>query len=311
MPPYPGIPYGSAPAWCFPVAEFSLFFLFLFCLAYAVKQGKRDVTYLLGGLAFGLILEYIEVIAGMGYTYGQFTVMLGKAPLNIPVCIGCGWGIIMYTARLFSDSLKLGLWACVAFDTLLAINIDLSMDTVAYRLHMWHWNWAGTNLNPLTADWFGIPYGNFFGWQMVVFFYSAFSRLFERWLVKDTKTSVVKFILVTILALLCAEILLFGFEAYFEKFLLQYLGITSMHRFVGVIIICIAIVIWGWRNRNVAPDKIPAIAWFVPAWFHAFFFAVFFIVGFYLENRWMTIAACVNLLIGVIIHVAPVRFGRK
>src|ERR1700759_3353645 len=178
MPPFPGMPYGPAAPWSFPLFECSMYLLFLICLAHALRQGKQSVSYLFGGLAFGLLLEYIEVITG-SYTYGRFMIMFGKAPLDIPLCIGAGWGIIMYTARLFSDRLGLSLWACAALDTLLALNIDLSMDTVAYRLHMWHWNWSGTGLNPLTAQWFGIPYANFVGWQTVVFCYSAFSRLWE------------------------------------------------------------------------------------------------------------------------------------
>src|SRR5271170_3517437 len=122
MPPFPGIPYGPAPAWCFPIAEISIFALFVLCLYHAAKHARSLVTYLLGGVAFGLILEYIEVLTGGGYTYGRFFFMLGHPPIYIPVCIGVGWGIILYTARLFSDSLGLSLWTAAAFDTLLALN---------------------------------------------------------------------------------------------------------------------------------------------------------------------------------------------
>jgi uncharacterized membrane protein len=112
-------------------------------------------------------------------------IMLGNAPLDIPLCIGLGWGAIMYTARLFTDCYQLPLWSVAALDTLLTISIDLSMDTVAYCLHMWHWNWTTSGLDPLTADWFGIPYGNF-GWLLVVFFYSSISRLLEKKLLHKT-----------------------------------------------------------------------------------------------------------------------------
>jgi len=305
MPPYPGIPYGPAPSWCFPVFECSAYLLFLLCLAHAVKQSKKDVAYLLGGLAFGLVLEYVEVMSGGGYTYGQFMIMFGRAPLNIPLCIGIGWGIIIYSSRLFSDSLGLSLWACAALDTLLALNIDLSMDTVAYRLHMWHWSWTGTHLNPLTAGWFGVPFGNFFGWQMVVFFYSAFSRLFERKLLRADKPALGKVILVTVLALICSEILLFLMEGYLEDVLYKKLGITSLDRFLGALIILIALAAWGWRKRKVIVKKISYLAWCVPGLFHFFFFACLFVFGFYLENVWMTVASAVNFLIGIIIHVAP------
>jgi|GEM_PF-5825848 len=139
--PFPGIPYGVAPWWCFPLNEVCMYALMAVCFVHAVKSGKRTVAYLLGGLVFGLILEYLEVLSG-SYTYGRFFIMLGRAPVEIPLCIGCGWAIILYSARLFSDAYKLPLLAAAALDTLLALNIDLSMDVVAYRLHMWHWYWS-------------------------------------------------------------------------------------------------------------------------------------------------------------------------
>jgi hypothetical protein len=300
-----GIPYGPAPAWCFPAAECCMYLLFLFCLACAIRRGRRDVFYLLGALAFGLLLEYIEVVSDMGYTYGHFMVMLGRAPHDIPFCIGIGWGIIIYTARLFSDGLGLPLWAAAAFDALLAINIDLSMDTVAYRLHMWTWNWSGTGLNPLTAHWFGIPWGNFFGWQVVVFFYSAFSRSFEKILFRDHDGRIFRYLVTTILALLCAQIVLYAMEAYVEAFLHEKLGITSLGRFMGFLVIQLGLAAWGWRKRTGPAGNIPAVAWFVPGWFHFFFFACLFVCGFYTESNWMTAAACINLLIGIIIHLYP------
>jgi uncharacterized membrane protein len=306
------VPYGQAPAWCFPVFELSMYLLFVLCLVHACKRGRRDVIYLLGGLAFGLLLEYIEVISGMGYTYGRFMVMFGTAPLDIPLCIGVGWGIIMYTARLFSDSLGLkNLWARAALDTLLAINIDLSMDTVAYRLHMWTWNWSGTHFNPLTADWFGIPWGNFFGWQMVVFFYSAFSRLFERQIAGPGKAAVYKYILTALLALLCAQILLYVMEEYIEGFLYTSLGIISFCRFGITIIILCVLVGYGWHKKQTPANTVPAAAWWVPGWFHLYFFSCLFICGFYLENKWLTIAAVVNLFIGIAIHIFPLVFKPK
>jgi hypothetical protein len=308
--PYPGIPYGQAPNWCFPLFECSMYLLFLLCLAHAICKWPRGISFLIGGLAFGLVLEYIEVISD-SYTYGRFMIMLGSAPMDIPLCIGCGWGIIMYTARLFTDKLGLSLWASAALNTLLALNIDLSMDTVAYRLHMWHWNWTGTGLNPLTAQWFGIPYGNFIGWQTVVFCYCVFSSLFERLFLRNNPVGAGKLILVTFLALLCSQAVLFTSETYIFPFMLNYLHITSFGRLIGISLILLAITILGWRKRRLAAGAIPAISWWVPGWFHLFFFSCFFIFGFYKENTWMTAAASVNVLIGVAVHVWPLSFKRK
>jgi hypothetical protein len=306
MPVYPGIPYGFAPAWCFPVFEFSMYLLFIICLVHASKKGMRDILYIFGGLGFGLLLEYIEVL-DHSYTYSQFTIMFGKAPFDIPLCIGVGWGIIMYTARLFSDSLGFPLLAAVALDTLLALNIDLSMDTVAYRLHMWHWNWTGTDLNPLTAQWFGIPYGNFVGWQTVVICYSFFSRLYEKKILART-VPFVKYLCVALLALISSQVVLYTSEIYLYPFLADHLGIKSVHRFVAVIIILLLLVIWGWRKRNLRIGEVPAVAWWVPGWFHLFFASCFFLLAFYMENKWMTVAAIINLVIGIALHVFPLVF---
>ena len=308
MPPYPGLPYGQAPVWCFPLFEYCLYLLFLFCLAYAYKKGPQHVFYLLGGLVFGLLLEYMEVVMG-SYTYGRFGIMLGKKPMDIPLCIGIGWGVIMYTARLFSDKHGLTLLAAAALDTLLALNIDLSMDTVAYRTHMWHWDWTGTGLNPLTAQWFGIPYGNFVGWQTVVFCYSTFSRLFQKVIWRSRESSI-KFMLNAVLALLCSLLILYLTELLWpltEK----YLGIHSVHRFIGISVILILLVIEGWRKEKPSVLKLPAVTWLVPAWFHLFFAGCFFILGFYRENSLMTAAAAANLLIGILLHVWPMRSVEK
>jgi len=303
MPPFPGMPYGPAPAWCFPAFEVCAYVIFLLCLVHAARRGKQAVMYLLGGLAFGLVLEYIEVVTG-SYTYGRFWSMLGHPPLYIPICIGLGWGIILYTARLFSDALRLPLLTAAAFDTLLAINIDLSMDIVAYRLHMWHWYWTGTTLNPLTAQWFGIPYGNFIGWETVVFCYSLFSRLFERKLHRHAVTTL-RTISIALLALICSQVVLFSTETFVYPFLRSHLHISSLHRFIFISSALLAITLWGWHNRQHPSEPIPTIARWVPCWFHAFFLTIFFTMGFYRENRWMTVIACINVAIGIVLHLLP------
>jgi hypothetical protein len=65
--------------------------------------------------------EYINLPSNLGYAYGKFLVMPGHPPLDIPLCIGTGWSIIMYTARLFTDRFQSHLWSAAAMDVLLAI----------------------------------------------------------------------------------------------------------------------------------------------------------------------------------------------
>lgn len=279
MKPFPELPYDAAPIRCYPFAECNMYLLFILLLNTCCKKRQETICYLLGGLLFGLLLEYMEVLMD-SYTYGRFCVMLGKAPTNIPLCISVGWGIIMYSARLFTDKLGMTLWAAAALDTLLALKIDLSMDIVAYRTQMWHWDWLQTSLDPLTAQRFGIPYGNFVDWQTVVFCYSAFSRIYERHLLKS-KTSGLRFMLIAFLALLSSIIILFLTEEISP--LLSKAGIMSVHRFAGICVILTILVIAGWKKCRIDGQKLPAIVWWVPGWFHIFFTGCFFILGFYQE----------------------------
>jgi len=85
--------------------------------------------------------------------------MFGPVPLSVAV----SWGIILYTALAFADSLAFPLWAAPALVGLLGLNIDLAMDAVAIRVNMWHWlGFAGNQ------EWFGVPYANFYAWFIVL-----------------------------------------------------------------------------------------------------------------------------------------------
>jgi len=311
MLPFSNIPYGAPPGYAYPIFEFGMYFLFLICLLHAAKNGMRHVSYLFGGLVFGLLLEYVNVVTNMGYIYGKFLVMFGTAPKDIPLCIGVGWGIIMYSARLFTDSLNLSLWASAALDTLLAITIDLSMDTVAYRLHMWHWNWEGTGINPLTGEWFGIPYGNFFGWLCVVFFYSSTSRLFQNLLSRNGNKSQIRPILIPFLSVILSQVFLYVTLVYIDSFLKSQFGITARDRFVFSLIALSVTVIYNLTKRKQRLSSQPVITWLVPAFFHIYFLAFLFISGFYKENVLLIVVPVTITIFSVVLHLLPVIQSRK
>jgi uncharacterized membrane protein len=303
-------PYGPAPWFCFPLMEISVYMLFLLCFLHARRKGKQYVGYLFGGLVFGLILEYVNVNCNIGYSYGEYLVMLGRAPHQIPLCVGVGWGIIIFSSRILSDELKLPLWTAVAVDCLLAISIDISMDTVAYRLHMWNWHWG--NQNPLTSDWFGVPYDNFFGWLMVVFFYSSFSRLLEGVFSKVQRFSGLLIRLTPVFAILLSEAALYVVLVYVDRFLDNH-GIHSITRFLCLFSNLALVVFLAWRKRGYpttwsSDTTPPALTWLVPAWFHLYFFIWLFSEGFFLESKRMTCIAIANLLLALFVHIQKVPY---
>jgi hypothetical protein len=248
----------------------------------------------------------VNVNANLGYTYGRFWVMFGQAPKDIPLCIGVGWGVIMYSARLFSDRLGLSLWTAAALDALLAISIDLSMDTVAYRLHMWHWSWE-PGFDPLTKQWFGVPFGNLFGWLLVVFFYSSFSRLLERSFLKRASLRGLKAALVPLLAVLLSQVCLYITLIHIDKFLLDRFGLHSIHRLIVFGVFLILLAVKGLRNRPQASTPMPIISWLIPLWLHGFFFAWLFIGGFHRENALLTAIATLNILLATGIRLFAFR----
>ncbi|MCC6189550.1 MAG: carotenoid biosynthesis protein [Anaerolineales bacterium] len=154
----------------FLVFEGLQYALLLLCLRHAARQGPARVWQLLAGVLYGLLLEWATIQQLHAYSYGRFLLMLG----DVPVPIGVGWGVIVYSVRLFSDATTLPEWARPVLDGLLALNMDLALDALAIRLGMWDWGMG------LQLQYFGVPYANFWAWFWVVFAFSTGLRVLAR-----------------------------------------------------------------------------------------------------------------------------------
>ena len=89
---------------------------------------------------------------------------------DVPIAVGLGWAVIIYSAMLLSDQYRISWTVKPIFDAFTALVLDLSMDTVAIRLHFWNWK------IPLDQEWYGVPFENLFGWIVVVFIFSFIIR---------------------------------------------------------------------------------------------------------------------------------------
>jgi len=152
------------------VFEVVLAALFGLCLRHALRSGWARAWQLAAGVVFGVLLEAITIQQLHAYHYGHFLIMLGEVPLMV----GVGWGVIIYSARVFSDATNLPEWARPLLDGLLALNIDLAMDALAIRLGLWDWG------HGLTWQFFGVPFANFWAWFWVVFSFSVGVRALAR-----------------------------------------------------------------------------------------------------------------------------------
>jgi len=153
----------------FVAFELFTFILLIICFLHARTQGKPRLVELITLVVNGLLLEKLTILFFREYTYGDgFLIMVQDVPLSIAF----GWAAIIYSAMETTNMLGIPLAARPLYDTLLALNIDLSMDAIAIRAGFWKWLNGG--------EWFGVPYGNFLGWICVVFFFSFSVRLLRK-----------------------------------------------------------------------------------------------------------------------------------
>lgn len=154
----------------FVAFELGLLALLALCLRHAARLGPAVVWQLVAGVLYGLLLEWATLRQLRAYQYGHFLLMAG----DLPVMIGVGWGVILYGVHLFADTTNLPEWARPVLEGLLALNIDLGMDAIAVRLGMWDWGLG------LKAQYFGVPFANFWAWFWVVLTFSVGLRTFAR-----------------------------------------------------------------------------------------------------------------------------------
>ena len=126
--------------------ELLLYGLLLFSARHAWRSGGLPTLWqLAASVAFGVLLEWATINQLHAYAYGRFLIMFGEVPL----AIGVGWGVIIYSAQCFSNATSLPPMLRPVLDGLLALNIDMAMDAVAIRLGMWQWG------IDLSAQYFG------------------------------------------------------------------------------------------------------------------------------------------------------------
>ena len=154
---------------------------FLLIFSRAVYQGNRQAIFeLIAAFVFGLLLEIVNIYFSHSYYYSdQFLLKI----LDVPIVIGMGWAVIIYSVMLLSDQYRISWTVKPIFDAFTALVLDLSMDAVAIRLHFWNWKIS------LDQEWYGVPFENLFGWIAVVFIFSFIIRFIrtlnpERFLTK-------------------------------------------------------------------------------------------------------------------------------
>jgi len=156
------------PRLLFGLVEVVMLILFALSARFAYRSGGRQrLVELLSAVPFGLLLEQGDIKIFGSYAYSQgFFIKLG----SVPVAIALAWAMIITSSMFMSDRLRIPPRAAPFADAVFAILLDLSLDAIAIRQGLWHWN------IPLNAGFFGVPAGNYYGWLFVAFGFSAWTR---------------------------------------------------------------------------------------------------------------------------------------
>jgi uncharacterized membrane protein len=156
------------PRLLFGLVEVVMLVLFALSARFAYRTGGRQrLIELLSAVPFGLLLEQGDIKIFGSYAYSQgFFLKLG----SVPVAIALAWAMIITSSMFMSDRLRIPPRIAPFADAVFAILLDLSLDAIAIRQGLWHWN------IPLNTGFFGVPAGNYYGWLFVAFGFSAWTR---------------------------------------------------------------------------------------------------------------------------------------
>ena len=264
--------------------------LFAACVWHASRQGLLRVVELSFGLIYGVFLEWMTLHQLHAYVYGRFLIMFDGAPL----AIGLGWAVIIYSGMEFTRRVQLPEMARPLLDGLLALNIDLAMDTIAIRLGMWTWN--GLSLD---QQWFGVPWGNFWAWFIVVTSFSAFLRLFR---LRGWHKRPLRRLFYVPMSFMLSTIFLYTTNRVFVDVLipagLDFAALAAM--VAGSLLI---IVLLRPRIAHAGPPDPVVIA--VPFVFHVFFMVAGLVFGIYAQLPILAVLGVGMFLIGMALHLWP------
>lgn len=271
------------PSPTFLVFEFTVYVLALLCLRHALYRGRYRALEFVVGIVYGLLLEAATIWQLQGYHYGRFLVMFGEVPL----CVGVGWGVIIYSAMETSDRWGLAPWARPLADALQAWNIDLSMDAIAIRLGFWTWAVPG--------EWFGVPYGNFFAWFVVTASFSGFIRLLRGW----RERGMLGYLYPWLATLFSLVTLLWLDQAYVDFVFPHRLQLTVL----SALLMLGVSTLWFTRRIMYPPQSVDWPVALVPLVFHVYYTAALFLRGYYRQAPPLAVVSIAMLLLGFAVHL--------
>ncbi len=280
----------------FIVFEILTISLFLACLWHAFRHSKQKVLEIIFALVFGVFLEWMTIQQLEAYHYGDFFLMLDGAP----ICIGLGWAIIIYSGMEFVNNLEMPDFARPFLVGLLALNLDLAMDAVAIRLGFWNW------VIDLNQQWFGVPWGNFWAWFIVVVSYSGFIYWFRHKL-SQRDSPLLKWVYPLISFL--GAVLVLAVTNYLFAYVFSSTELVSALS-MSLIILSGAVILYVVKPRFVQKPQFDRTIFLVPFTFHLFFTFFGFGAGIYSQLPILAVVGLSMFALGLGIHLFPLYYQK-
>jgi hypothetical protein len=278
------------PAPTFLIFELGIYLLALICLRHAWIGGWPCLVGLLSGMCYGLLLEYAAIQTFHAYHYGHFLLMIDR---TVPLCIGLGWGMIIYTAMETTDRFDLPWYLRPIVDAALALTIDLSMDAIAIRLGFWTWTVAG--------PWFGVPLANFYAWFAIVFGFSLLLRLCRRCALAGRRALLRDLAIIGV----AVPLSVLGLVPVVQPYVVLVSQGDVAWVMLGVLLGSSLLFAAGAviHTRDDYPPDLLLMS--VPLGFHSFFFGALFWSGIGWQIPALIVVAALVLIISLGLHTAP------
>lgn len=268
--------------WVYPA--FTLFAALIFGLALVHAWPDRcRTTMVVSGLAYGLILEQLTIIAYEAYSYPVEEYLFTLA--DVPVAIGLLWASVLYAGYVTARNGGLDGIAAALFVALFALHVDLAIDAVAIRVPYWQWARWG--------EWFGVPLGNFMGWFWVAVAYGGWWWSVERgWPALTRMTTAAAFVGGVVVPTGGLMVALAAYD------IVIYPTAGLLAGTAGTVALAVAIVIRaGWQPHT---PEAPIAA--IPVVTHAFFLGLAVLEGY---GQPLIAIGLVMLSISVLVHLPP------
>lgn len=271
--------------WSLYLFEFGYFSLALIYLRHAWKQAPYKAFVLIVAVLYGYALEYSAVVTvPQPYHYNFFLIEL---PGPVPLGAVLGWGIIFYV--VFETARKLAIhWSVQAlFAALLATCLDFVLDPIVVYVGFWTWTEA--------VHWFGIPWGNYVGWVVIVGSLAFFLQLGYQKFPPGKKIG--RDLLVTAGATIPAFIMVYAIiSAYVWLIAQQWLPEALI---VSIFFAaCLTLVLFNLPDMN-RDNPVEWELFLAPVFFYIWSFIMLYLSGFYMVHQELIIIFPVFIALGL------------